>query len=117
MREPNSRRSSAQNAWIVPVFTCAACSPSVRWTRSAISPAALLVKVKAQMRSGGSPSSSSRYRIRSIRQNVLPAPGPASTSSGRAAASIAVRCDSEGMRPGDSGWASVGRMVVMDAES
>src|SRR5690242_105216 len=33
--------------------------------------------------------------MRSIRQNVLPAPGPASTSNGLASASIASRCDGD----------------------
>jgi hypothetical protein len=94
---PDSRSSSAQKAWIVPRFTRSTRSPSSRCRRSAISPAALLVKVKTQILDGSTARCSVRNRTRSIRQKVLPAPGPARTSSGCGAASIASRCEADGM--------------------
>ena len=55
MCEPSSRSSSAQKAWIVPRFTCAAAAPRLVSRRCAISPAALFVNVNAQMRAGSKP--------------------------------------------------------------
>jgi hypothetical protein len=91
---PNSRSSSAQKAWIVPRLTRSARDVNCRSRRDAISPAALLVKVNTQMRSGSSARFSTRNRIRSIRQKVLPAPGPARTRTGSDNASMASRCES-----------------------
>src|SRR5688500_16999957 len=51
------------------------------------------------MRAGSRPTRSIRYRIRSMRQYVLPAPGPASTSAGPGGASIAASCDVVGLKP------------------
>src|SRR5688572_15237148 len=47
------------------------------------------------MRAGSTPSSSMRYRMRSMRQNVLPAPGPARTSVAPGGASMAARWEGE----------------------
>src|SRR5690242_6655068 len=115
-RAPNSRSSSAQNAWMVPVLTTAAAAPNERASRSAISPAALLVKVKAQSRSGRSPTCSMRKRMRSMRQYVFPAPGPARTSSGATPASIASRCDGEGRCRGASNGGSSAAVRFIGSE-
>src|SRR5688572_18075425 len=95
---PCCRSNSAQKAWIVPRFTRWADWPRPS-SREPISSAALLVKVKALMRAGSRPTRSIRYRIRSMRQYVLPAPGPASTSAGPGGASIAASCDVVGLKP------------------
>src|SRR5256885_797587 len=63
-----------------------------RLRRATISSAALFVKVTGQIRSGGGPNFSTRYRIRPIRQRVLPAPGPANTRTGPAGALTADHC-------------------------
>src|SRR5215475_3876434 len=73
--------------------------PSVDSRRWAISPAALFVNVNAQMRAGSTWSSCTRCRTRSMRQYVLPAPGPARTNSGPAGALIAARCESDAAAP------------------
>ena len=94
---PSSRSSSAQNEWIVPRLTSSTRVPSCS-RREAISSAALLVNVKTQIRSGSTRRSSTRNRTRSMRQNVLPAPGPARTRTGPRGASIASRCEGVGVR-------------------
>jgi hypothetical protein len=76
--------------------TASARAPSDSVRRVAISSAALLVNVTAQIRSASMPSVPMRCPIRSIRQNVFPAPGPATTSTGPKGASMAAR------------WAGVG---------
>ena len=53
-----------------------------RRSRSAISSAALLVKVTAQIRAGGMPSRRMRWPIRPIRQKVLPGPRPSDDQDG-----------------------------------
>ena len=94
---PSSRSSSAQNEWMVPRLTSSTRVPSSS-RRDAISSAALLVKVNTQIRSGSTRKSSTRYRTRSMRQKVLPAPGPARTRTGPGGASIAWRCEGVGTR-------------------
>ena len=65
--------------------------PSCRASLVAISSAALFVNVNAQIPEGAIPSCSMRKRMRSMRQNVLPAPGPARTSVAPGGASMAAR--------------------------
>src|SRR5690606_17036481 len=60
--------------------------------RSRISPAALLVKVTAKIRSAGTPSASISRAIRAVSTRVLPEPAPASTSIGPWTCSTARRC-------------------------
>src|SRR6476661_6863048 len=93
---------------------CAAAAPSVDSRRCAISPAALLVKVKAQMRAGSTSSCCTRWRTRSIRQYVLPAPGPARTSSGPAGAVIAARCESDAVRAGGAKLSRAADVVTLE---
>ena len=56
--------------------------PSSRPIRCFISPAALLVKVTAKIRPGGTPCWSISSAMRMVSTRVLPEPAPASTSSG-----------------------------------
>src|SRR5258708_31920763 len=87
---------------MVPPFTRLALSPRCLAKREAISPAALLVNVKAQIREGSALRCAIRNRMRSARQNVLPAPGPARTRIGPDAASIASRCEGDGAAGGST---------------
>src|SRR5690606_22541570 len=57
-----------------------------------ISPAALLVKVRARIDSGATPYSSIRFAIREVRTRVFPEPAPASTRRGPSKCSAATRC-------------------------
>lgn len=61
-----------------------------------ISSAALLVKVTAQIRGAGMRCTRIRCSIRWMRQKVLPAPGPATTSTGPSGASMARRWEGSG---------------------
>lgn len=78
-----------------PPLDPAAASPNRASSRWAISPAALFVNVNAQMRPGSTPRPSIRKPMRSVRQYVLPAPGPASTSRDSGLAWMASRCDGD----------------------
>src|SRR5881394_974575 len=93
-----SRRSERQSAWIVPRVITSARSRSVCFSRTAISSAARFVNVTAQMRSGATPRVSTSWLIRAMRQKVLPAPGPAITSTGPGGASMASRCRGRGSK-------------------
>ena len=62
--------------------------------RSAISSAALLVKVMASTDSGATPWACTRWAMRTVRVRVLPVPGPAEMISGRSVHSTAARCSS-----------------------
>jgi hypothetical protein len=81
-----------------PRLISSAAGPISRRSRAAISSAALLVNVTAQIRLGESPSWAMRCPIRAIRQYVLPAPGPATTSTGPRGAWMARRWASDGVR-------------------
>ena len=59
-----------------------AIGPSVRSTRSFISPAALFVKVIARISFGFTPHAARRCATRYVRTRVFPDPAPAITSSG-----------------------------------
>ena len=84
---------------MVPRRTASATpAPSASCRRVAISSAALLVKVTAQILSGLKSSFWIRYRMRPMRQKVLPAPGPATTSTGPSGASMARRCCGRGRK-------------------
>src|SRR6202165_339173 len=73
-------------------------SPRVCRRRSAISSAARFVNVTAQMRAGAMLAVDIRCWILAMRQNVLPAPGPATTSTGPRGASMARRCCGSGSK-------------------
>src|SRR5262245_54178147 len=88
---------------MVPRLTFAADGPSRVSRRWAISPAALFVKVKAQLRAGSKPNRSTRYRMRCVRPKVFPAPGPARTRSALGSASMASRCEGDGETDGGMG--------------
>src|SRR5690606_31437561 len=60
--------------------------------RSRISPAALLVKVTARIRSGPTPCSRMRWQTRVVRTRVFPEPAPASTSRGPSTCRVASSC-------------------------
>ena len=66
--------------------------PSRRSTRSAISLAALLVKVTARIESGATPFSRISQAMRLVMTRVLPDPAPARISSGPSVVSTAARC-------------------------
>src|SRR5436190_420788 len=85
--------------WKVPIQSLRAGSPTARSMRSRISLAARLVKVKARIWCGGTPSRT-RRPMRSVSTRVLPLPAPASTRSGPAGCSTAER------------WASLSVVVV-----
>ena len=68
-----------------------AIGPSVRSTRSFISPAALFVNVIARISFGFTPRAASRCATRWVRTRVLPEPAPAITSSGPSVVSTASR--------------------------
>ena len=68
-------------AWKVPTHMPRARPPVSFSMRSRISPAALLVKVTARMRSGQTPRRSSSA-MRKVMTRVLPEPAPARMSSG-----------------------------------
>ena len=73
-----SRRMPMQKRWKVPaVISATRVSPGERRSRATISPAALLVKVRARMCCGGTPRTSTRWRTRSVSTRVFPVPGPA----------------------------------------
>ena len=80
----------------MPRVTFSARGPNVCLSRAAISSAALLVKVTAQMRSGGISSFVMRWTTRPMRQNVFPAPGPAMTRTGPISDSMARRWAASG---------------------
>src|SRR5688572_13026434 len=115
MSEACSRSRARHSAWRVPRVTSSAASlPRSRRSRAAISSAALLVKVTAQIRRGGMFSERTRCPIRPIRQNVLPAPGPATTSTGPAGASMARRWAGVGTGPDPkAGVASIPVVAVI----
>src|SRR5678815_3612480 len=91
----NSLSSSAQKAWRVPRLISFAVCPRNFSRRDEISPAALLVNVNAQILSAGISRFSMRNRMRSMRQKVFPAPGPARTRTGPTSASIAARWEGD----------------------
>src|ERR1700738_220040 len=66
--------------------------PISRSTRSAISAAALLVKVTARIESGATPFSRISQAMRAVITRVLPEPAPARISRGPSVASTAARC-------------------------
>ena len=82
IRVASARRMRAQAAWNVITHMPVAWRPSRPLTRSAISLAALLVKVIARIVEGGAPRSSTRWAMRWVRTRVFPEPAPATTSSG-----------------------------------
>src|SRR5665213_3732430 len=66
-------------------------APTICSSRDFISPAALLVKVTARMRSGKTAFFSRRYAIRWVSTRVLPDPAPAKISTGPSVCSTASR--------------------------
>ncbi len=71
-----------QKLWKVLTHSWSAGTDTMRWTRSAISPAALLVKVMARMEEGRTPTSSMSQAMRRVITVVLPDPAPARISRG-----------------------------------
>src|SRR5512145_2461502 len=92
MRSASRRSRRAESAWKVPIQRPDGARPRRRDTRSRISPAALLVKVTAKIRSGGTPSASISRAMRAVRTRVFPDPAPARTRSGPWTCSTASRC-------------------------
>ena len=87
--------------------------PSVRASRSAISPAALLVKVKAQMRAGSSAELLDQEADPLDEAERLPgARARRARAAARAGASIASRWDGEGMRPGAGATSGSSRAIA-----
>ncbi len=82
VRSPSRRRIRVQKLWKVLTHSCPAGTLTSFCTRSAISPAALLVKVMARMLPGRTPSSSMSQAMRRVITVVLPEPAPARISSG-----------------------------------
>src|SRR6185312_7317747 len=78
-------------AWKVMIQIARATGPSVRSTRSFISPAALFVKVIARISFGFTPCAVSRCATRWVSTRVFPEPAPAITSSGPSVVSTASR--------------------------
>src|SRR5512142_1364976 len=91
-RAASRRRKRAPKAWKVCTQRSAArTSPRRPWSRSRISPAALLVKVTARTCQGMTPSSRTSRAIRWTMTRVLPLPAPARTRSGPSPCSTASR--------------------------
>ena len=82
VRSPSRRRIRVQKLWKVLTQSCPAGTLTSRCTRSAISPAALLVKVMARMLPGRTPSSSMSQAMRRVITVVLPEPAPARIIAG-----------------------------------
>ena len=92
MSSARSLKNLMNTEWNVPIHIRRAWrSPTIAAMRSFISPAAFLVKVRARMRSGGTPSSI-KYAIREVRTLVLPEPAPAIISSGPSVHFTAASC-------------------------
>src|SRR5687768_52156 len=91
-RSASRRSSRAERLWKVPIQSPVGSRSSRVATRCFISAAALLVKVTAKIRSGGTPCSSSSTASRVMRTRVFPEPAPASTSSGPFRWATASRC-------------------------
>ncbi len=88
----SSRRKRTPNEWNVLSHTRSVRSRPISGTmRSAISRAALLVKVTPRIASGRVPRSISRA-MRAVITRVLPEPAPARTSMGPWSCSTASRC-------------------------
>ena len=89
-----SRRSIARHReWKVPrVIASAAAGPSTPVSLSRSSRAALLVKVSARTRRGGTCSAPTRCAMCATRTRVLPVPGPAESRTGPRVASTAANC-------------------------
>src|SRR5579872_7004235 len=89
-----SRRSRrTQNEWNVEMSGLASEAwPMSLSTRSAISPAALFVKVTARMESGATPRWSISQAMRWVMTRVLPDPAPARINTAPSTASTASRC-------------------------
>src|SRR5512133_1258444 len=77
--------------WKVRIHSPRPCGPSRRWSRSRISPAALLVKVIARISFGLAPTAWIRCTTRYVSTRVLPEPAPAMTRSGPSVARTASR--------------------------
>jgi hypothetical protein len=87
------RKMRTQNEWKVHSSGLASEEwSSSRSTRSAISLAALLVKVTARIDSGATPFSRISQAMRLVITRVLPEPAPARISRGPSVASTAARC-------------------------
>ena len=87
-----SLKNLMNTEWNVPIQMRRAClSPTIAAMRSFISPAAFLVKVRARMRSGGTPRDI-KYAIREVRTRVFPEPAPAIISSGPSVHLTAASC-------------------------
>ncbi len=87
------RRMRTHSEWKVEMSGLASVAcPSRVSTRSAISAAALLVKVTARIASGGTPFSWISQAMRLVITRVFPDPAPARISSGPSVASTAARC-------------------------
>ncbi len=87
-----SRRKRMNTEWKVPIHRRRALrSPTMAATRSFISVAAFLVKVRARIRSAGTPFSI-RYAIREVRTRVFPDPAPATMRTGPSTHVTAFTC-------------------------
>src|SRR5207245_9127152 len=92
--------------WKVEIQLFTAGPGSSASVRAFISPAALLVKVTARMRSEGTPLSRTRWAIRWVMTRVLPLPAPARVRAAPSLASTASRCGGlSAARSGDAGIA------------
>ena len=80
-----------QAAWKVRIQIARAVCPSIRSSRSRISPAALFVNVIARISFGFTPHARMRCATRYVRTRVFPEPAPATTRSGPSVASTASR--------------------------
>ncbi len=82
MSVPKRRSSRRPREWNVEIQRSGAASPTKASMRERISPAALLVKVRAKIVEGGTSLSPMRKATRCAIARVFPEPAPASTSTG-----------------------------------
>ena len=85
------RSNLAQKEWNVLIQMRSASTPTRFCTRSAISLAALFVKVMAKIRYGLTPDSN-KCAMRQVRTFVLPEPAPAVTDKGPSVCMTAASC-------------------------